>query len=102
MPAGLVRLRAPDLAGLVNALEHTDHRLLVELRALRQVRLPAEVVEPEDVRAALGRRADDLRSRDLGETEAVERPPEARYGGRQDAQLRPLPRMAPGERRVVE
>src|SRR5436189_232129 len=45
VPSRLVRLRAPDLAGLVDALEDADHRLLVELRALREERRPAEVVE---------------------------------------------------------
>jgi hypothetical protein len=80
---GVVGLGPEGRAGLVDPLEHPDHDLLVELRALRQVGRPAEVVEREDVRAALGRGADDLRRLDLGVAEPVERRAEAgqRCGG---------------------
>ena len=57
-----MRLGPEHRADLVDPLEHADHRLLVELRRLGQVRRPAEVVEREHVRAALGRRRDDLRA----------------------------------------
>ena len=57
---GVVRLGAEHRADLVDALEHADHHLLVELRALREVRRAAEVVDREHVRAALGRGLDEL------------------------------------------
>ena len=50
---GSARNTGPDL---VDPLEDADHQLLVELRRLGQVGRPAEVVEPEHVRAALGGR----------------------------------------------
>ena len=102
VPTRLVRLGAPDLPGLVDPLEDADHRLLVELRALCEERRPAEVVEPEDIRAALGRGADDLRRRDLREAERVERAAKAGDRSRQNLELRPLARMAPCERRVIQ
>ena len=40
----VVRLGAEHRPDLVDALEHPDHHLLVELRRLRQVRRAAEVV----------------------------------------------------------
>jgi len=76
VPSGLVRLGAEDGPGLVDALEDADHRLLVELRALREECVAAEVVDAEEVRAALGREGDDLRRLNLGEAEPVERVPE--------------------------
>ena len=49
-------------ADLVDPLEDPDQHLLVELRALGEVRRPAEVVDLEDVGAGLGRRLDQLRA----------------------------------------
>ena len=54
MPSGLVRLGPEDGSDLVHPLEHADHRLLVELRALREERVAPEVVDAKEVRAALG------------------------------------------------
>ena len=76
MAHGVVGLGAEHRPDLVHPLEHADHDLLVQLRALGEERAPAEVVEPEDVRAALRRGTDDLRRLDLGEAERVERRPE--------------------------
>ena len=78
---GVVRLGAEHRADLEDALEDADHRLLVELRALRQVGGLAEVVEGEDVRAALGGRADDLRRLDLHEAESLQSSTETRHRG---------------------
>lgn len=52
---------------LEHALEYADHHLLVELRALGEVGRPAEVVEREHVRSALGCRGNDLGRLDLRE-----------------------------------
>ena len=65
----VVRLGAEDRADLEDALEDADHDLLVELRALRQVGRPAEVVDGEDVGPALGGRGDELRRLDLDEAQ---------------------------------
>ena len=78
VPRRVVRLGAEHGSDLVHALEHADHDLLVELRALGEVGGPPEVVEGEDVGAALGGRRDDLRGLDLGERERVEGRAEAR------------------------
>ena len=83
---GVVRLGPEHRPDLVDALEDADHHLLVELRALGQVRRAAEVVEREDVGAALGRRADDLRGVDLDEAARVERRTEPGDRGRADAE----------------
>ena len=72
MPSGLVRLGAEHGPDLVDPLEDADHRLLEELRALREERLAPEVVDGEHVRAALGRGGDDLRCLDLDEASLVE------------------------------
>ncbi len=52
---------------LEHAFEHADHDLLVQLRALREVRGMPEVVDGEQVRAALRACRDDLGRADLGE-----------------------------------
>ncbi len=54
------------------ALRHEDLQ-----RRLGQIGVPAEVVDPEDVRAAFGRRFDDLRRGDLSEPGRVQRDAEA-------------------------
>ena len=77
VPGRGVLFRAEDRADLEHAVVDADHGLLVELRRLRQVRPAAEVVELEDVRAALGARADDLGRVDLGEALAVQEAAEA-------------------------
>lgn len=60
MAGGVVRLRRRRTR-LVDALGDADHRLLLELRALRKKCAPTEVVEREDVGSALRRRGDHLR-----------------------------------------
>ena len=77
---GVVRLGPEHRPDLVDALEDADQHLLVELRALREVRRPAEVVDLEDVRAALGRGLDQLGRLDLGEAGRVERRRGSRAG----------------------
>src|SRR6266542_558269 len=64
----VMRLRAEDRPHLEDALEDTDEDLLVELRALSEICGLTEVVHAEAVRATLGRRRDNLRGKDLGET----------------------------------
>ncbi len=91
VPDRVVRLGAEHRADLVDPFEHTDHRLLVELRRLRQVRRSAEVVQREHVRAGLGRRTDDLRRLDLGETLTCR----ASRGNRATRLPRPPSRPAP-------
>ena len=48
-------------------LKDADHDLLVELRALRQIRALPEVVHAEDIGPALGGRGDQLGGLDFGE-----------------------------------
>ena len=93
---GVVRLGAEDRADLVDPLEDADQLLLVELRALGEVRRPAEVVDREDVGAALGRGLDELGGVDLGEAVGVEGLAEAAQAG--GGQL-PLRLLAPGAAR---
>src|SRR5215467_11230783 len=64
---GVVWLCAEDRADLKDALEDTDHDLLVELWALRQVCRSPKVVEFEHVGATLGSRSDNLWRLYLGE-----------------------------------
>jgi hypothetical protein len=99
---GVMRLGAKNGAGLENALEHTNHRLLVELRALSEVGGLSEVVEREDVRAALSGGGDDLRRLDLCEAQGLERPAKAADRAGRQLERRPLARMPKGDRRVVE
>ena len=63
---GVVGFGAEDGADLEDAFEDADHDLLVELGALRQVGGAAEVVDGEDVGAALGGGGDELGRLDLG------------------------------------
>ena len=102
MATGFMRLGAEDGAGLEDALEYTDHRLLVELRALGEICGLTEVVEREHVRAALSREGDDLRGLDLGEAQSSQRPAVAADRAGRELELRLLARMSKGERRVVE
>ena len=67
VPDRVVRLGPEHRPDLVDPLEDPDQHLLVELRALGEVRRPAEVVDLEDVGAALGRRLHELGRADLGE-----------------------------------
>src|SRR6266849_5606990 len=70
--SGVMRLGAEDRADLEDTLEDTDHDLLVELRALRQVCRSPKVVELEDVGTALGSRGDNLWRLYLGEATSGE------------------------------
>ena len=66
--AGEGLLRAEHRPHLEDALKAGGHRhLLVELRALRQIRLAVEILDLEHVRAGFARRADELRGVDLHE-----------------------------------
>ena len=103
VPRGVVRLGPEHRAGLVDALEHADHRLLVELRRLGEVRRAAEVVDLEHVGAATRW----PRATSLGvwisvkpRPSSVERKPRRRRGGQ--LPLGPLGGMAPGHGGVVE
>jgi hypothetical protein len=102
VPHRVVRFGAEDRAHLVDPLEDADHLLLVELRRLRQVRGPAEVVHGEHVRARLGGRPDELRRADLGEPCRVQRRPEAAQARRRDLPPRLLRGVPPGDGRMIE
>ena len=102
MTAGVVRLSAEDGTDLEDPLEHADHGLLVELRRLGQVSGPAEVVDLEDVRAALGGRLDDLRREDLGEASRVQGRAEACGARGGDLEAGAQQRMPQRRRRVVQ
>ena len=66
--AGEGLLRAEHRPDLEDALKAGGHcHLLVELRALRQIRLAVEILDLEHVRAGFARRADELRGVDLHE-----------------------------------
>lgn len=80
MPAARVRLRAMDVSRLEHALECRDAVLLVELRALREIGHAVEVLDREQVRAALGAGRHDLGGDDLRE---VARREELAEGGEQ-------------------
>ena len=97
-----MRLGPEHRPDLVDPLEDAHHLLLVELRALREVRRPAEVVDLEDVRAGLGRRGDELGRLDLGEARRVERAPEPAQSRRRELPLRLLGGVPPGDRGVVQ
>jgi hypothetical protein len=98
----VVRLGTEDGADLEDALEDPDEHLLVQLRTLREVGRATEVVKGEDVRAGLGRRADELGRRDLGEVESDQRRTESAHRGTRDLPGRPMPGMAQRHGCVVE
>ena len=81
-----MRLGPEHRPHLVDTFEDADHQLLVELRRLGQVRGPAEPVQREHVRPALGAGADHLRRVDLHEVLGVECGPEPGHRGRRDPQ----------------
>ena len=102
VPDRVVRLGPEHRADLVDPLEDADHLLLVELRALGEVRGPAEVVDGEDVGARLGGRLDELRRRDLGEAQVVERRAEPAQRRSGQLPLRALRGVPPQHGSVVE
>ena len=65
---GVVMLRTEHGPDLEHALVDGDEHLFIELRALRQKHLLAEIVELEDIRAALRALCADLGRADLGES----------------------------------
>ena len=102
VPHRVVRLGPEHRPDLVDPLEDADQHLLVELRALGEVRRPAEVVDLEDVRAGLGGRLDQLGGVHLGEAGRVERGPEPVQAGRRQLPHGAPARVPPGRRGVVE
>ena len=97
-----MRLGAEHRPHLVDPLEDADQHLLVELRALGEVRRPAEVVDLEDVRAGLGGRLDQLGGVHLGEAVRVERGPEPVQARCRELPHRAPARVPPGRRGLVE
>ena len=73
MARRVVLLRPEDRCDLVDALEDTDHHLLVKLRALRQICLFAEIRQGEDISSALGSCRCDFWRMDFGEVMAVQK-----------------------------
>src|SRR5690242_17497675 len=67
MPAAGMWLSAINMPGLEHSFEGRHPMFLVELRTLRQVCRPAEVVECEQIAAALGASGYQLGADDLGE-----------------------------------
>lgn len=102
MPRRVARLGAEHRPDLEDPLEDADHELLVELRRLRQITGPSEVVQFEHVRAGLGRRLDDLRRLDLDEPLRFEglAEPGGRGGG--DSQVPRARRMPQRQRGMVQ
>ena len=91
VPGGGVLFRPEHGADLKHPLKHPRHGLLVELGGLGQVRLFAEVVQPEDAGAALCPGTDDLGRVDLGEALPGEVVPEGPHQPLLDSEHRPLP-----------
>ena len=102
MAGGVVRFGPEHRTHLIDALMHSDHRLLVELRALGQVGVPAEVVDPKDVGASLGGGGHQLGGLDLHETQPVQVPSESGHRGCRQVSHRPLAWVAPRQRGVVQ
>src|SRR6266542_6945237 len=102
MPGRVVLLRPEDRPDLEHALVNADHELLVELRALREEGLLAEVLELEQVRASLGADGDDLGRPDLGEAVSAEEAAESRRERRLDAEDCALARVPKRDRAPVQ
>jgi hypothetical protein len=77
VPRRVVRLGAEHRADLEDALEDAHQHLLVELRALREVRGATEVVNAENVGAAFGGSGHELGGEDFGEALGAQGLPEA-------------------------
>lgn len=67
MAAGIVFLSPKDGAHLIHPLEYAHENLLVQLRALGQIRLLAEVGQGKHIGAPLCAAGNELRGVDLGE-----------------------------------
>ncbi len=81
-----------------NTFKNANHHLLVELRALGEEGFAAEIVEPENVRAAFGTGGDDFRRADFGETLALEEIAEAAAEAFLEAEDGALALVAQGDR----
>ena len=81
-------------AGLEYPVKHAHHHLLVELRALLQHSRTVEILQTEQVCAALCALGTDLRCVDLGEALAVKELPETSHHALLDAESRPLPHIS--------
>ena len=90
-------LGAEDRADLEHALIDADHGLLVKLRTLRKIRALLEVFQPEDVRAALGALALDLRRVYLREALRKKIVAEAAAQSLLNAEDAPLAQIAQGD-----
>ena len=86
----VVLLRTEHRTGLKDSVEHADHHLFVELRALCQDCRSVEVLEFKEVRAALCGFRTDLRGMDLGESLACHKLAEAAADTFLDAEFRAL------------
>src|SRR2546423_1774814 len=80
MARGVVRLGAEDRADLEDALEDTNHDLLVELWTLCQVGGPSKVVQLKDVSSTLGCSGYNLRCLNLRKAACGQRGAEAGHG----------------------
>ena len=102
MTLRVVLLCAENRCGLKYPFKHTDHHLFVELRTLCEHGRTMEIIELEDVGAALGTLAADLRSVDLCEMLAVQEITEAAHDTFLDPELCPLTDVAERGTAVVE
>src|SRR5437879_1116702 len=102
MPRCVVRLRPKGWRDLEDPLEDSDHRLLVELRALCKVCSPPEIVDAEHVGATLGRRANDLRRKDLGEALVAQYAPKTCNGRGRQSEERALSGMSEPNGSVIQ
>ena len=98
MARGVVALGAVNRADLKHAAERAREVLLVELRGLRKVGRIAEVVQLEQVRAALCARDNDLGRVDVGKALRLHIFRKAVRNRALNAEYRLLARMAQGDR----
>lgn len=102
MARRVVLLRPEDRCNLIDTLKHADHHLLVKLRALRQIRLLAEIRQGKDIGAALGSCRYELRRVDLREVLSVQKFPKRLADLCLDLENRTLFFIAQRDRTVVQ
>ena len=102
MTLGIVLFRTEHRRGLKYPVEHAHHHLLVELRALLQHCRSVKILQPEQIRAALGAFRSDLRCMNLRKPFTVQKITESSDHALLDAELRPLSDVAQRNRTVIQ